>query len=518
MKCCHLLAALGALGALAAFAACLWAEEPATAKPAAFADITAECGVAEVLKARNVVPWEWHLVDLDGDGRLDLLIMGRGGPWLSFHNDGNGKFSLIEALSAAADNKDANVPKGEFLALAFDFSESGMLDLNYAHHIFRNESKAGAAPAPAWKFRPASPGWSPGEAASVIADMNRDGIADFIDGDKIFHGKGDGTAEKTGVPFPNFNENGAIPIDLTGSGQLDLIVHGVEGGGMESPGKFYRKILRNDGHDNFTDVTKESGIDPLGGSIAGVGDVNQDGFPDLICVEPNLAAGAGVMTGNKVCIYLNDGKGHFTLAPDPFQGEGADKIVGQVRGYGGAFVTDFDNDGIADIALSINHWLYVFRGTGGGRFVPMTKAWGIDEHNAAYGPLTFGDIDGDGRLDLISGENKDMKIYRNNLPPKNWINVRAVGKKGNRSATSAKIRLYETGAQRKLLWCEQIAVWGRRAFHSYYAASQTERHFGLGDRDSAEVSVEFYPSGKVVHRQAKANTTVVIEETGDPGK
>lgn len=491
-----------------------WAVEPATPKPPpAFVDITTECGVADVLKARSVVPWEWHLVDIDGDGKLDLLVFGRGGPWLVFHNDGNGHFSLIEALSVDAQNKDAAIPRGEFLAQAFDFAETGMLDLNYVHHIFRNESKRG--PPPEWKFKSASPGWTPGEAANVLADLNHDGIVDFIDGDKIFAGKGDGTAEKTGVQFPNFQENGAIPVDLSGTGRLDLIVHGVEGGGMESPGAFNRKILRNDGNMKFTDITKESGLDPLGGSIAGVGDVNQDGYPDLVCVEPN--PGAGVMNGNKVCIYLNDGKGHFTLKADAFTG--SDKIVGQVRGYGGAVVTDFDNDGVADFALSINHWFYVFRGTGDGHFMQMDKAWGIDEHNAAYGPLCFGDVDGDGKLDLICGENADMKIYRNNLPPRNWIRVQVAGKKGNRSATSAKIRIFEPGDAKKLLWYEQIAVWGRRAFHSYYAAAKTERHFGLGSRESVDVSVEFYPSGKIVQRHAaKANAILVVDENGESDK
>ena len=41
----------------------------------------------------------------------------------------------------------------------------------------------------------------------------------------------------------------------------------------------------------------------------------------------------------------------------------------------------------------------------------------------------------------------------------------------------------------------------------------TERHFGLGDKESVDVVVTFHPSGKRVEKQGvKADTTIVIEE------
>ena len=49
--------------------------------------------------------------------------------------------------------------------------------------------------------------------------------------------------------------------------------------------------------------------------------------------------------------------------------------------------------------------------------------------------------------------------------------------------------------------------------HSYYSYAQTERHFGLGQRQSVDVSVEFYPSGKRVAKKAvNANGTIIISE------
>ena len=93
-----------------------------------------------------------------------------------------------------------------------------------------------------------------------------------------------------------------------------------------------------------------------------------------------------------------------------------------------------------------------------------------------------------------------------------WLRLQVAGKPGNASATGAKIRLYEAGTGRLLAY-EQVAVWSRQSFHSYYAARQTERHFGLGARSAVDVSVEFYPSGRRVERKnVSAGGTVVIAE------
>ena len=88
-----------------------------------------------------------------------------------------------------------------------------------------------------------------------------------------------------------------------------------------------------------------------------------------------------------------------------------------------------------------------------------------------------------------------------------------VGRPGNASATGAKIRVYEAGRPDRLIAYEQVAVWGRQSLHSYYAARQTERHFGLGQCAAVDVSVEFYPSGRRVERpNVPADGTVVIAE------
>ena len=133
--------------------------------------------------------------------------------------------------------------------------------------------------------------------------------------------------------------------------------------------------------------------------------------------------------------------------------------------------------------------------------------------------LCFGDFDADGDLDIV-GYHESLAhaarstLYRNDLPARNWLNVRPVGLAGNRAAAGAKISVYAAGDE-QLLWYEQVATYDFQAATSYYGHARTERHFGLGTRQTVDVEVEFYPSGTRVRRNGVlADTTVVIEEGG----
>jgi hypothetical protein len=192
--------------------------------------------------------------------------------------------------------------------------------------------------------------------------------------------------------------------------------------------------------------------------------------------------------------------------------------------WGLATVTDLDNDGIADILIDGRYFFHVLRGTGGGHFAFQNDAWGRITRIAEAsvdGGFAFGDIDSDGDLDLMGftamDPSRQVALYRNDLPAKRWLNIRPVGLAGNKPGVSSKIRIYEAGTT-NLLWFEEVLVYSKQAQQNYYAFDALERHYGLGNRDTVDVTVTFYPSGTVVRANGvPANTTFVIGEDGTNG-
>jgi hypothetical protein len=484
----------------------------AAAPGPAFVDVSRSSGVSDAVAAHlGAFPKVWlsglTLLDVDADGDLDLHVGSHSGPAAPaalLRNDGKGGFSRVDPQMTIPRGPKARDPlpyPGGEIRLPWDIDEDGRLDLLCSWH-----DGGGAL------YLNAGEAFGRGDAldafsrAAAIGDLDGDGLVDYLAGhdrsDRItvLLGRKGGAFEKS-APLPGLLESGAVPIDLDGDGDLDLLLsqRGYH------PAK--RRILRNEGGLKFS--TWDAGLDEDAGSLHGAGDLNGDGRPDLIAVE-----------GKDVAIYLNDGKGKFEAKPGAVRGLERSKNRPRYANWGGAVVTDLDNDGVADVLIGGRHFLYALRGIGGGSFEVANDAWGLPDGawSAVDEGLCFGDVDGDGRLDLVccakgpEGKEKGVALFRNELPAKRWLRVRVVGAPGNRAAAGAVIRITAAGEPEKLLWTEPVAIWGRQSFHSSYAAAATERHFGLGDRDRADVAVTF-PSGRRVERKdVKADATILIEE------
>lgn len=468
-----------------------------------FADVTQESGVAEAIDRHYAAHPKWwlsglNLVDLDGDGKLDLFFAAHAaGRSLALLGDGRGYFGEAPG----------SYPPSE-IHLPYDLNEDGKLDLQMTWQDgggrwWFNESTPGRL-----RFRESNV--TAGQARiSAMVDLNGDGNVDWLHerpgvAFEFGDGKGGFTSGGHLEVAATRNEINIHPADLNGDGFIDLAVQW----GRYDFEKGRSRVYFNDGKMKFHDATAAAGLFEEGLVIKGIGDVNQDGHLDLLVLENRQPE-----------IYMNDGHGTFTKQPGAISGmEAATKP--RYVSWGLAVVTDFDNNGIADLLWNGRHFLWALRGTGGGHFVYANREWDIEDKSAASvdDGLCFGDMDGDGDLDLVGytgsvDAKRWVRVYRNDLPAQHWLRVRPLGARGNRAAAGARIRLTEAGHPAKLLWFEQVMIVNSQSAHSYYSLAPTERHFGLGTRASVDVSVEFYPSGKRVEQKAvPANSTVVIQE------
>ena len=232
--------------------------------------------------------------------------------------------------------------------------------------------------------------------------------------------------------MPETMGSGVAAFDADGDGRIDLLfVNGrywpddLRAKAGQPTLAFYRNVTEPGGAIRFEDRTKESGLAiSLFGMGVAVGDVNNDGFPDV------------VITGvDDIRLLLNDGKGHFR---DATKGSG---LVGSGWGSSAAFA-DFDGDGVLDLFVGqYVNWtaktdLYcsldgktksyctperypgtssrLYKGLGGGKFREITREAGLVNPLGKALGVAVRDMDGDGRIDLVvANDTSPNNLYRN---------------------------------------------------------------------------------------------------------
>ena len=244
-----------------------------------------------------------------------------------------------------------------------------------------------------------------GPEALAVADVNHDGKPDIIVGNlssddvSVLLGNGDGTfkaqtsadqAAGTGTPTPSYPV-GKNPIfvtvaDINGDGNPDILVANYTDGTIS--------VLLGNGDGTFkTQTTYPVGLGP---DYINVADFNGDGKPDILV--SNAADGT-------VGILLGNGDGTFQTmkstrvsAPDANSPEEM------------ALVGDFNKDGKLDVVTTITNAsgsiLVLLPGRGDGtfgapRYVGTTPGTRF---------LSLADLNGDGNLDIVAGSFSDGSI------------------------------------------------------------------------------------------------------------
>jgi hypothetical protein len=194
-----------------------------------------------------------------------------------------------------------------------------------------------------------------------------------------------------------------------------------------------------------------------------------------------------------------------------------------MSGWSNAMV-DLDNDGWKDLYVARSNVIdnvalftqrqygepnTVFRNLGNGKFQDVTSTAGPTfQLPSVNRGAAFGDLDNDGRLDLVVNVlNGKAKVFHNTTKNANhWVLLKLTGVKSNRMGIGAEIRL--TAADGSIQY-------NYLSTSSGYASSSDPRvHFGLGaSRTAKEIQIA-WPSGiKQVLRDVAVDRVIEITES-----
>ncbi len=387
--------------------------------------------------------------DVDGDGFDDVVV--GADQWGEPAHIVEGRAYLyrgtplgLEAVASwAADPTDSvRADFGEAVAGAGDVNGDGYDDVlvgapsmqgaqaREEGHAYLFLGRAdGLSPEAAWDLEPTDQFAARyGGSVAGVGDVNGDGYDDIAvgatgwDGEfddegraYVYYGSPDGPAlvedwfaDPTAVRA-DFGEAVAGAGDVNGDGFDDVIVgaSAVGGGGPDSGAYLF---LGSANGLEASPAWSANGVGYFGATLAGAGDVNGDGFDDIV-------VGAFVATGDtfeegRAFLYLGSVTG---LAAEPaWTAEPADRSLAAF-GYALDGLGDLDGDGYDEVAVGARQWedpdrtqegrVYVYRGSSDG--LESEPAWIADPADAlarfGWSLAGVGDVNGDAAPDLVVG-------------------------------------------------------------------------------------------------------------------
>lgn len=469
-----------------------------------FTDVTAKAGLMHVGWGQGCC-----VGDYDNDGFEDLFVTYWGGNVL-YRNNGDGTFTDVSRKAGVAGWTDRWSAGCCFL----DYDRDGHLDIFVANYVNFDPQKT------------PRPGQSPlCRYNDVPVPCGPQGFAGGTN--VLYRNRGDGTFEdvsdKTGITKPRgsaafvFTDRdwrpsgsygmGAVVADFDNDGWPDIYV-----AGDSAPSLLYH----NNGDGTFREVGVEAGaaFDENGAAMSGMGvaAADYDGDGSLDIVRTNFS-------DQVTTLYRNNGDGTFHDA-SLAAGLGVNR---KYLGFGAGFL-DVDHDGAKDLFLANGHVypqiagrkLHVryrqpsllYRNRGSGKFEDVSAASGsaIATSRVSRG-CAFGDLDNDGDIDIVINNLDDSPtVLRNDgAGPNHWLILKLIGRKSNRSAIGARVKLTAGGRTQ----IDEVM-----SGSSYYSHNDLRLHFGLGASTEADTIEIAWPSGATQSlNNVQGDRLVVIDES-----
>jgi hypothetical protein len=436
--------------------------------------------------------------DYDQDGYLDLFVSNFGTPLnFLYHNNGDGSFTRVTTGAIATGGTNCEG------AVWADYDNDGNLDLFVAVGLGGNDLLYRNNGDGSYTRMTTGPVVQSGGNSRGCAwgDYDNDGYLDlFVSNEQgqnnfLFHNNGDGTF--TRITSGNIVTDGGASYgcawgDYDNDGFLDLFVANLNQNNF---------LYHNNRDGTFTRMTAGRIVND-GGASQGCawGDYDNDGLLDLFVANRN----------QKNFLYHNEGNGVFTAITN-----GA--IVNDIGYSWSPAWFDYDNDGFLDLFVvngppsgpGQNDFLY--HNNGDGTFTRITTGAVVND-NAIGDGCAWADYDNDGFVDLCVTTLNDQNnlLYHNNGNSIDWITVRCVGQRSNRSGIGTKVRI-KTVTQGQSRWQLREISGGS----GYGSQNAPYAYFGLGSATNIEIVRLEWPSGLVQELQAPApkQLLTVIEPT-----
>ena len=440
-----------------------------------FTDVTDKAGVANGRWGFGVA-----VGDYDNDGWPDIYVANFGKNRL-YHNNHDGTFTDAAGKAGVALGGWSAGPTWG------DYDHDGLLDLFVPGYV---------------KFDPDHPPVL-GQPGLSLNSCQFRGVTVMCgprglpgESDHLFHNNGDGTfidaSKKAGVAdSQGYYGLASVFVDVDDDGWLDLAV---------ANDSVPRYLYRNQHDGTFEDVSYLSGFALTNEGLAqasmgiAVGDYNRDGKVDFFITT---------FSDDYKTLYRNDGGNNFS---DVTYRAGLASPTIPFLGWGTGFI-DFDNDGLLDLFVANGHvypsvdqrdwgttWAQrpqLFRNLDGAKFqeVPPATGSGLADVIPARG-AAFGDIFNDGHIGVVlNNMDSAPALLRNVVKNSNhWLAFKLVGgPKSPRDAIGAKMFVTAGGARQR---GDVISGGG------YGSNSDQRLHFGLGTATKVDRIEIYWPSGK----------------------
>ena len=283
---------------------------------------------------------------------------------------------------------------------------------------------------PAWSAESNQSNSSFGESVSTAGDVNGDGYSDVIIGATdydngqtnegsvfVYHGSASGlsvVADWTSEPNQqraSFGSSVSTAGDVNGDGYSDVLIGVLNfDNGQINEGKISVYYGSASGLSAVEDWSYEGDQDNswLGTSVSTAGDVNGDGFSDIIAGLPNYSGGE--TSEGRAVIFHGSASGLSTVPDWTMELDQSQANVGRSVSTAG----DVNGDGFSDVIVGANNYdnsetdegaAFVFHGSASG--VSAVADWTAESNqtsaNFGISVSTAGDVNGDGYSDVLVG-------------------------------------------------------------------------------------------------------------------